>query len=118
MIEMINKIENQFAGEDEPNIRYTFKISYNATKENKQTHADFKELSKEFDSCYIATLRNLLDTYEQSWNHDNIYMQLEVLRDRVTAMELLLQDMVEEPKEEESKKEKKGLRTFADKKEE
>lgn len=113
----MNKIINQFEGEEEKGIRYTMHVGYEATKENKHTIKQFNDLSKEFDGVRVSTLRYLLDVYENSWKFDELQRQMVSLQDRLAAVELVLMEQLDKQKESENKPVRKGITTFADRKE-
>ena len=81
---------NDFEGKDESGIRYSFSIGYDGNIPNKETYREFKELSKYFDDCYIATLKHLLEVRRQGGLLNSVFDVVDELNARVSAIELEL----------------------------
>lgn len=101
---------NDFKDKDESGVKYSFNIAYNATKENKKVHEDFKAYAKrEADDSYLQAIKRLLELDDFSWKFDSLNKAMLILNDRIAALEEKA-NTTESSKEEKS--ESTGLKTF------
>lgn len=100
---------NEFKGLDESGVKYSLSMRYDGSIENKKTVEQFKQLSEYFDGVYVAALRHLLELKKFAEENAGLYLEVEDLRDRVAALEMMLSQQKQQPTNE-----KKNQYTFGE----
>lgn len=84
-------------------IRMSFKISYNGTKQNKDIHARFQRFCLEqTDNSYILGIDKLLNAYDTDWKYESLFAEIKHLREIVERQQEQLEKRIE----------KKEVKTF------
>lgn len=73
----------------ESEIKYSFKIAYNGTDDNKETHKRFTEYAKEeTDNSYILALKRLLESSEADWKFQAICEKVDALEMEIAELKM------------------------------
>jgi len=77
----------EFAKAVEENLYFVFKVKYNGTQENKETHEKFKEYAlKHTDNSYILAIRRLLHNDETDWKYESLFNEIQSLKEELAKM--------------------------------